>query len=169
MTASDGQWRVTRRKWQQPIKNCCHFIVIGCHTYFVGGLPYSRVRAPSEADLGYRPRHKRISVRQGRPCLTDIRRSVGSYCCCGLFTPVAADGWESFVILNCNRMDKRCLSNRIVNSQRSTCPLGCISCQICPCRSKLLCGSSNSGLTLLYNHCGRLRTIIQEINSYRVN
>lgn len=38
MTASDGQWRVTRRKWQQPIKNCCHFIVIGCHTYFIGGL-----------------------------------------------------------------------------------------------------------------------------------
>ena len=89
MTASDGQWRVTRRKWQQPIKNCCHFIVIGCHTYFVGGLlaEILRARAPSEADLGYRPRHRRISVRQGQPCLTDIRRSVGSYCCVGFLPP----------------------------------------------------------------------------------
>ena len=28
MTASDGQWRVTRRKWQQPIKNCCHLLLL---------------------------------------------------------------------------------------------------------------------------------------------
>ena len=38
MTASDGQLRATRRKWQQTIKNCCHFTVISCHTYVVGGL-----------------------------------------------------------------------------------------------------------------------------------
>ena len=37
------------------------------------------------------------AIRQGCPCLTDIRNSVGIYCCRGLFTPVAADGWESFV------------------------------------------------------------------------
>ena len=60
-----------------------------------GVAEISRARAPSEADLAYRPRHRRIRARQGCPCLTDIRCSVGSYCCCGLFTPVAADGWES--------------------------------------------------------------------------
>ena len=62
-----------------------------------GVTKIARARAPSETDLAYRPGHKRIRARQGCPCLTDIRRSVGSYCCCGLFTPVAADGWESVV------------------------------------------------------------------------
>ena len=59
-----------------------------------------RARAPSETDLVYRPRHKRIRARQGCPCLTDIRNSVGIYICRGLFTPVASDGWESKVYLN---------------------------------------------------------------------
>ena len=25
-------------QWQQLRNSCCHFAVIGCHTYFVGGL-----------------------------------------------------------------------------------------------------------------------------------
>ena len=36
------------------------------------------------------------AIRQGYPCLIENQYSVGIYICCGLFTPVAADGWESF-------------------------------------------------------------------------
>ena len=65
-----------------------------------GVVQISRARAPFEADVAYRPGHRIIRARQGYPCLTDIRRSVGSYCCCGLFTPVAADGWESIICIH---------------------------------------------------------------------
>ena len=40
------------------------------------------------------------AIRQGCPCLIENQYSVGSYCCRGLFTPVADDGWESFDISN---------------------------------------------------------------------
>ena len=33
-------WCSEAQNGQQPIKNCCRFIVIGCQTYFVGDLPY---------------------------------------------------------------------------------------------------------------------------------
>ena len=86
-----------------------------------GVAKISRARAPSEADLGYRPGHRRIRARQGCPCLTDIRRSVGSYCCCGLFTPVAADGWESVVAnFYCCNSSLSCFSTTVWDCQTNT-------------------------------------------------
>ena len=40
------------------------------------------------------------AIRQGCPCLIENQYSVGIYICRGLFTPVAADGLESFDISN---------------------------------------------------------------------